>query len=83
MTERAAANAAIDVADATTRQRLLEADAGIPAAQEQARELVRQARQARADAITRAIEEDGWTLARIAEVYGVTHQRVHQMRQGR
>jgi len=65
-------------ADEATRKRLLDADAAVAEAEAHTRAM----RIARAEAIARAMEDDGWTLVRIGEVLGITRQRVGQLRRG-
>lgn len=77
-TDRERARELTAQADEGTAQRLLDADARVSEALAE----VELARIARAEVIARAIDDDGWTLARIGEVLGVTRQRVGQLRKG-
>jgi DNA-directed RNA polymerase specialized sigma subunit len=77
MTAREQALEAVARADEETRTNLLDADARVAAAQAE----LEQARAGRASAVSTAMEE-GWTLVRVADVLGVTHQRVSQLKRG-
>jgi DNA-directed RNA polymerase specialized sigma subunit len=65
-------------ADAEVAERLMSADAEVAAARAELEAKIA----ARTEAIARAMDDEGWTLARIAKVLGLTPQRVSQLRKG-
>jgi DNA-directed RNA polymerase specialized sigma subunit len=65
-------------ADAEVAERLTAVDAEVAAARAELEAKIA----ARTEAIARAMDDEGWTLARIAKVLGLTPQRVSQLRKG-
>lgn len=72
---RKEALAALERADAETRERLMAADAEVA----EARAALEEAENKRSAEILRASEE-GWTLQRIGDVLGLSRQRIAQLR---
>lgn len=63
-------------ADAETAERLRVADTDVAAARVALEEAMAQ----RARVIAETMEDEGWTLARVADVLGISKQRVWQLR---
>lgn len=65
-------------ADAEVAERLTAVDAEVAAA----RAALDEKLAARTEVIARAMDDEGWTLARIGKVLGLSPQRVSQLRKG-